>query len=233
LFRIILLISVLIIIMIVCGCGKKAPETAQYPTQGYGGPPGVYGPTPGGPPGTAPGAPATGAPAAGAPAGAAPTAAAGPASTKALKFSQLTLQSTIKRVKDKDGLVFLQFNYMDRDGTVYKCALPEAMAAGEYTQEEWVRTFNLYKLPDVVKQTKKTGPGEGQRIGGFPFISPKPQRRNPPPGAEAQKPAQKPVNVPQLPQMPSQSGGQPGVAPGGPAMPPGGPMMPMMPPGRR
>ena len=93
-----------------------------------------------------------------------------------LKFTQLKFETPVKTVTDKDGLVFLDFQYADRDGKVYKCNLPKAMSEGDYLPEEWARTFKLYRLPDAVKQ-KKISNGN-QSFGDFPFIAPKPQAQN-------------------------------------------------------
>ncbi len=135
--------------------------------------------------------------------------AAGPAISTKLKFEQLALESPVKAI-EKKGLPFLQFAFADRDGNVYKCELPKAMSEGEYPIDEWIRTFNVYKLPQVIAQRKvKKGPKD---VGGFPFISPKPQ----PVATEAPPQAQQP-KMPTLPTMP-----MPAAAPqGGPQGPTG------------
>ncbi|MHB9035902.1 MAG: hypothetical protein ACYC64_04495 [Armatimonadota bacterium] len=100
--------------------------------------------------------------------------AAGPAISDKLKFDQLALESPVKTVTSKDGLVFLEFQYADRDGKVYKCKLPKAMSIGEFPPDQWVRTFNIYKLPEVIKQ-KNVVDKNGQPVNDFPFIAPKPR----------------------------------------------------------
>lgn len=90
-----------------------------------------------------------------------------------MKFSQLTLETPAKTSTDKGGLVFLEFQYADNSGKVYKCKLPKAMSEGEYTPDQWIATFSAYKLPDVVKQ-KKVVNSSGQAVKDFPFIAPKP-----------------------------------------------------------
>lgn len=148
--------------------------------------------------------------------------AAGPAISTKLKFEQLALESPVKAI-EKKGLPFLQFAFADRDGNVYKCELPKAMSEGEYPIDEWIRTFNIYKLPQVIAKRKtKAGPKD---VGGFPFISPKP-KPVPTEPSQAQQP-----KMPTLPSMPMPAagpqggpmGGRPGgMAPMGPG--PAGPM---------
>ena len=101
------------------------------------------------------------------------TAAAGPAISTKLKFVQLALDSPVKSVKNKNGLVYLHFRYTDKDNNVYNCELPAAMSEGEYTADEWLATFGAYKLPQIVKHkvVKKKEKG----LNDFPFISPKPK----------------------------------------------------------
>ncbi|MDH7601894.1 MAG: hypothetical protein QHI38_07075 [Armatimonadota bacterium] len=124
--------------------------------------------------------------------------ATGPAISSNLKFDQLAFESPVKRIKKKNGLVFLEFAYADNDGKVYKCELPEAMSKGEYPPDEWIRIFNLYRRPEVIAQ-KKVTKKSSQAIGDFPFISPRPQ--------EEQKPTQptttsQPAQIPSLPPPP-------------------------------
>lgn len=134
--------------------------------------------------------------------------ASGPAISTELSFDQLTLDSTPKRVTDKNGLAYLEFSYTDNDGKVYKCKMPEAMAQGTYPPQEWLRTFTIYRLPEVVKQKPVAKKSTGDDINDFPFIAPK-QRSTPPQQAPAQK--QQPSNLPTLPPLSSPSG--PGAAP--------------------
>lgn len=133
----------------------------------------------------------------GATASAPKAAAAGPAITEKLGFDQLALDSTVKRVKSKQGPTYLQFSYTDRDGKVYKCVLPEAMAEGSYLPDEWIRTFNLYRLPKVIKQK---APPKNPLVGvsDFPFISPRPVPEQTP----AEQPAAQQPEMP-APPMPS------------------------------
>ncbi len=133
--------------------------------------------------------------------------ATGPAISSNLTFDQLAFESPVKRVKTKNGLVFLEFAYADNDGKVYQCQLPEAMSKGEYPPEEWIRIFNLYRLPQVIAHKRVVKKGS-QAIGDFPFISPRPQ--------QVQQPSQpattsQPTQVPPLPPppMPTQTQPQP------------------------
>jgi len=130
--------------------------------------------------------------------------AAGPAISSPVSFDQLALETPVKRVKGKNGLVFLRFAYADNDGRIYNCELPEPMSKGEYTPQEWVRTFNIYRLPKVIGQKKvaKKGP---RVIGDFPFISPRPQTVQAPAAQPRQTPAQEPIQMPALPPISSQS----------------------------
>lgn len=132
--------------------------------------------------------------------------AVGPAISAKLTFDQLALESPVKRVKTKNGLVFLHFEYADNDGNVYKCELPEAMSKGEYTPEEWIRIFNLYKRPQVIAQKKKPSRQGSRAISDFPFISPRPQtvETSPSKPATSQSP-----QLPTLPPPPMPSPTQP------------------------
>lgn len=107
-----------------------------------------------------------------APAPEAKSAASGPAISTKLKFSQLALDSPVKRVTNKEGLVYFYFKYTDKDNNVYNCELPEAMSEGEYTADEWLATFAQYKLPQVVKH-KAVKKSKTKGLNDFPFISPK------------------------------------------------------------
>lgn len=142
--------------------------------------------------------------------------ASGPAISDKLSFDQLTLDSPAKHVTDKNGLVYITFAYTDNDGKVYKCKMPEAMAQGTYPPQEWLRTFTIYRLPEVIKQkhvAKKSGGG----INDFPFIAPRPANAAPGQTPTA-APQQQPSSIPSLPPLPAQQPGAPG-APG--AMPRG------------
>ncbi|MCL5104973.1 MAG: hypothetical protein M1133_12785 [Armatimonadetes bacterium] len=113
--------------------------------------------------------------------------AAGPAITTKLKFDQMALRSEVTRYQNKNGQTFLRFAYSDKDGKVYKCELPEAMAKGEYTPDEWTRTFDLCKLPEVVKQDTSGKNKTEKGLKDFPFISPNPNAPQQP-NAGAQPP---------------------------------------------
>jgi len=132
-------------------------------------------------------------------------AATGPAISTPLTFDQLPFESAVKKVKNKDGLVFLQFSYADADNKIYKCELPEAMSIGSYSPEEWRRTFKIYRLPQVIgiKKPKKSGPVV---IGDFPFISPKPEQVQQP-GQEGAPTTPQPISMPDL--LPKGQPGQP------------------------
>lgn len=147
---------------------------------------------------------------------------AAPANTVAKKktFEQLTLNSPAKAVT-KNNIAYVSFSYVDHDGTASKCELPKAMTVGSYTDDDWIATFSVYKIPGAVKvnvaQKKQSG-----EINDFPFIAPKPHE-----AAGAAAPAKKQtVNMPSMPSMPQS-------APTGPSAPmgPGGPMGPMGPMG--
>ena len=127
-------------------------------------------------------------------------AASGPAISTSLTFDQLALGSPVQRVTNKNGLVFLHFSYANRDGNVYKCELPQAMSKGSYPYDEWIRTFSIYKLPQVVAKKSVTKKGH-QTVGGFPFIAPRPQRVEAP--KQPQGPGAAPAGMPTLPPMPT------------------------------
>lgn len=147
-------------------------------------------------------------------------AASGPAVTEPLKFDQLALESPVTRYTEKSGQVFLRFTYADREGRIYKCELPEAMSEGSYTIDEWIRTFNFYKLPKVIGQKKvvKKGPA---RIGDFPFISPKPVEQPKPATVTPTPQSSPPPITPPLPGSPGSSG-PPGSGSLAPMAPPPG-----------
>jgi len=196
----------MIALLLVAGCGNKAEEAAAPDPMMMPMPP------PGGPAGAMPGAPPAGAP--GTQPAAAPAASGSPQTDeKKYKFSQLTLDSTVKKVSDKQGLAFLDFRYTDVDGKVYQVHMPAAMADGEYSVNEWLSTFSVYRLPEVIKQKNVAGAKKG--VSGFPFISPKPNAPTVEPSQD--QPRRGPVSIP----MPPMPGGQPGAAPT--------PMMPPMP----
>jgi hypothetical protein len=135
-------------------------------------------------------------------------AASGPAVSTPLAFDQLALESPAIKHANKNGQRFIKFKYADRDGKIYECELPEAMSKGSYTVDEWGRTFNVYRLPQVVghKKMKSRRPGQ---IGDFPFISPKPQQvAQPKPVAPAQT-----EPLPVTPQMPMPSSSAPSSSP--------------------
>ncbi len=91
-----------------------------------------------------------------------------------IKLEQLpNLKSEIKRVETKDGLVFLLFDYLDNDGKVYKVELPEPLASGEFTQDQWISTFSSYKSLTTTKIEKKPKKKINHEIEDFPFISPR------------------------------------------------------------
>ena len=129
------------------------------------------------------------------------TSASGPAITDKVTFDQLTLESTPKAVKDRNGLVFLHFKYADYDGKVYECVMPQAMSEGEYTLSEWSSTFKAYRQPKVLAQ-KKVQSGH-EELGDFPFISPKPQPEQPPEQAASQSGQTTPSIAPELPPLPT------------------------------
>jgi len=128
-------------------------------------------------------------------------AATGPAISSTLTFDQLALESPAKKVRGKNSLVFVNFSYADNDGKIYKCELPEAMSKGSYSPEEWVRTFNVYRRPEVIGQKKRVKKGPGV-VGDFPFISPRPRQAEA--TATQPTPTTEPLQMPTLPTMPSQ-----------------------------
>lgn len=144
-------------------------------------------------------------------------AASGPAVDVKLSIDQLNLDSPIKRVTDKNGLVFLHFRYTDNDGKVYDCVLPNAQGQGQYTPVEWISTFNAYRLPKVVAQKKVSRSAEAMHD--FPFIAPKPQQVNTT-STEAPKAASPNISLPTLPSSGSSPVATPGT--GGLGMPPPG-----------
>jgi hypothetical protein len=142
--------------------------------------------------------------------------AAGPAIDAKLTFDQLALESPVSKVT-KGGLAFLSFAFADRDGKVYKCVLPQAQSQGSYTCDQWVRTFIVYKLPQVIAQKKTTKKGP-TNVNGFPFISPKPQP------VAGETPQANNQQMPKMPNMPAASSS--GPAQGGSTPPPNA-VMPM------
>ena len=134
--------------------------------------------------------------------------ASGPAISDKLSFDQLTLDSSVTKVTDKNGLVYLMFAYTDMDGKVYKCKMPQAMGQGAYPPQEWLRTFTVYRLPDVIKQ-KRIVKKRGENVNDFPFIAPRglpsvsSQPASAPPAAQASRmPALPPLPAPAARPMP-------------------------------
>lgn len=122
-----------------------------------------------------------------------------PAAPEKLRFDQLNLESQVKRNTDANGLVFYSFSFSDQDGKVYKCNLPEAMAQGEFTTDGWIRTFNLYREPEVIKQKPVTQDSNKDGLNDFPFIAPKrapTSTQSAPEGAPAPPPPPVPQNAP-------------------------------------
>lgn len=166
-------------------------------------------------------------------------AATGPAVEVKLKFDELALESTPKKVTDSKGLQFLYFKYADTDGKVYKCVLPAAMAQEARTPSEWLALFEMYREPEVVAK-KAPRPTAPHAIGDFPFISPRPAASTP--SKQEQPEATTPTlpgPMPSLPPMPTGPGvpTPPGAGPTrdgvmpSPQPTPTGPAMPPTPPG--
>jgi hypothetical protein len=146
-------------------------------------------------------------------------AAAGTAIDK-VTIDRLALDSPITRQKDPNGLEFLRFKYTDNDGKVYLCVLPAAMAGGEHTLSEWLSTFNVYRKPEVLAQ-KAVERKPGEKLGDFPFISPKPRAQEK--QLEQPKTPRPTVNLPTMPSAPTTTTkGQP-TMPGSPGAPSGTP----------
>lgn len=131
------------------------------------------------------------------PAASAPQSASEPAVVEKLSFNQLKLDSTVKHITKNGSAKYLSFVYTDNDGKVYKCEMPEAMSQGTYDPNEWVRTFNIYRLPTVIKQRKVVKRTDSQNVEGFPFISPK--QSTAPAAAQATPSAPQPVAAPSAP----------------------------------
>ncbi len=123
-------------------------------------------------------------------------AASGPAVSEPVEFNQLALESPVKKFT-KQGVVYLRFRYADRDGNVYECELPEEMSKGSYTIDEWTRTFNVFRLPQVVAKKKITNNNKEKHtnLRDFPFISPKPQK-TPQRSTTQQQPSVEPMPIP-------------------------------------
>ena len=155
-------------------------------------------------------------PAAPPPAVATHTAAAGPAVDAELPFEGIALDSPVARIKDRNGLEFLQFRYTDGEDKVYECVLPVALAKSKHKPSEWTSLFDVYKKPKVLAQKKHDGTA-GEQLDDLPLISPKPMEA---PQAEQEKPRPT-INVPTMPVSP----GVPSTSPGVPS-PPQGPTMP-------
>jgi len=138
--------------------------------------------------------------------------AAGTAVSSPLTFDQVALESPVKRAANKNGLIFLQFSYADRDGKIYKCELPDAMSKGSFPYDEWIRTFNIYRLPKVIGQKKVTKKGPAV-IGDLPLISPRPQAVATPNQPQSSRFSD--VKVPEIMAPPSSGGSSvPSVSPG-------------------
>lgn len=127
-------------------------------------------------------------------------------------FDQLTLESKVTKKTDANGLVFYLFSYADRDGKVYKCELPAAMAQGQKTPDAWIRVFDTHRLSNTAVKAKPIkSDANKDGLSDFPFIAPKPY--TPP----ANSPSGGPQSQPTTPMQP------PPAAPGQPAPMPRGP----------
>lgn len=100
--------------------------------------------------------------------------ASGPALSDKLTFDQLAFDSPVKKVRTKQGVVYLHFSYTDRTGKVYKCELPEAQSKGSNLRDEWLAVFNAYRLPTVIKTKAPPANPLAKSVNDFPFISPRP-----------------------------------------------------------
>lgn len=129
-----------------------------------------------------------------------------------LTLDQLALlESPVTKTKDRNGLEFLKFKYVDRDGRVYPCELPASLGAGKHKWTEWLSTFNIYRKASAASQ--KTAGKEN--LADFPYISPKPQEQ--PATTDQPRPT---INVPTAPTAPSGPSGMPsGPGPMGPPPP--------------
>lgn len=89
-------------------------------------------------------------------------------------FSQAPVKSGITYVTDNQNGVkvkFLRFKYADTGGNIKICEIPEAETKINRTAWNWINTFDVYKIPVVEKNKKKTTP---TRLADFPFVSPAP-----------------------------------------------------------
>lgn len=149
----------------------------------------------------------------------------GPASAPAsnqpaqkIKFDKFQFDKPAKLVTNQNGIGYYHFAYTDQEGKVYNCQLPAAMAQGEYTADEWIRTFDIYKLPKVIGQKKVSAPGSAQSVDGFPLVSPKPRSQPTQDQPQQTQPAQARESF-TMPPMPS-GGATPGAPPAAAAPPP-------------
>lgn len=121
-------------------------------------------------------------------------------------FEQLSLESKVTRKTDPNGLTFYVFSYADRDGRVYKCELPAAMAQGQKTPDTWTRVFDTHRLTQTSVKRKAVKDTNNDGLNDFPFIAPKPaSTTTPQPGA---LPTGAPA-PPQAPMAPAPSGPTP------------------------
>ncbi|MFQ3549308.1 MAG: hypothetical protein SNJ70_06120 [Armatimonadota bacterium] len=112
---------------------------------------------------------------------------------KKIEFSDLSLSSEVT-VINRSGVRYLQFEYEDSDGKIYKTIVPEAMTQGAYTPSEWKSTFRVYRAKDEAPRQapkqKKT-----DDLNDFPFIAPKgsgEEKTEP----QRQQPTRRPVSAP-------------------------------------
>lgn len=190
-----LVFALVIMAVVLAGCGKSdqaaAPTApggpgAMPPGMGMPPPPGGVPAAPGGPP-TMPGMPGMpgmpqsypGAPgAAPAPTPAAAPARQGPPPAGAVALEKAPLKSPIQHVTLKSGdssLQFVRFKYADSDGKVNICEMPASEAQVLRTPDEWLATFDLYKQEVETKTVVKKKTIE--RMNDFPFVSPPPSQQ--------------------------------------------------------
>ncbi|MFQ3549256.1 MAG: hypothetical protein SNJ70_05860 [Armatimonadota bacterium] len=93
--------------------------------------------------------------------------------TPRITLEEMPLKSEITEFKNEQGLTFLRFKYVDKNGDEQIAEMPKPLAEGTYSYNNWLGVFNIYKVKQITTKPKKSDK-HNEGIEDFPFIAPKP-----------------------------------------------------------